>query len=410
MRKLKRLIKAILVTAFCVVLLLNMLLAYLITTPLGGKVLVYFFKQKFLAVGLMHVGHHQGTLENGFILQDVHIRGLSYLPDALLNIQEVRVYFPLSYPPHYDMYIFNARIFMPDSDPVVFTGEVHSGAIKGELYGRYVDLHELTRFWVGQEVKKSLQGFVSNMDLNIQGTLRDLKISGPFSADNVWYKSIHLTNTSSSMNLEMVWPVLREFQIKGEVLFNAGQINIRKVNLQLISSKLIFTGNPTNPMLNIHMGARAEDADIHIAIKGILSNPQMTVTSDPPMPPEEAMQVLFTGISFSRSPFNSVNSSQLAENFLNYSTQDTNDEPAVGFKTRLTKNLKLGAEMDQKPLPLWATNTYYSRKINGEMDVSNNVSLNVSQQVLTQDSYPSYVQDIQPQSETQVYVQYKKRF
>ena len=65
--------------------------------------------------------------------------------------------------------------------------------------------------------------------------------------------------------------------------------------------------------------------------------------------------------------------------------------------------------MDQMPSAPGATNTYYSRKINGEMDMTEHMSLNISQEVFTQDSYPSY-QDAQPQPETQIYVQYKKRF
>jgi hypothetical protein len=129
------------------------------------------------------------------------------------------------------------------------------------------------------------------------------------------------------------------------------------------------------------------------------------------MAPQEALRVLFTGNAWglSTSPFNGVTSSQLAENFLNYSLQDINDQRQFGFKTKLTDNLKLGAEMDQTPLPIGETNTYYTRKINGEMDVTEHTSLNVSRQVLPQDSYPSY-QYTDPESDTQIYLQYKKRF
>ena len=121
--------------------------------------------------------------------------------------------------------------------------------------------------------------------------------------------------------------------------------------------------------------------------------------------------MLFTGNAWSSStsPFNGVTSGELAENFLNYSLQNANDQQDIGVKTKLTDNLKLGAEMDQTPLPPGETNTYYSRKINGEMDLDDHMSLNVSQQVFPQDSYPSY-QEAQSAAETQVYLQYKKRF
>ena len=197
------------------------------------------------------------------------------------------------------------------------------------------------------------------------------------------------------------------------MILDSGLVNVRKVNLELSQSKFIFQGDVFNPMIDIHLGAKVEDMDIHLAIKGTLANPQLTVSSDPPMAPQEALQVLFTGNAWvsSTSPFNGVTSSELAENFLNYSLQDINDQQQLGLKTKLTDNLKLGVEMDQMPSPPGETNTYYSRKINGEMDLSDHMSLNVSQEVLPQDSYPSQAtQDAQPAAETQVYLQYKKRF
>ncbi len=90
---------------------------------------------------------------------------------------------------------------------------------------------------------------------------------------------------------------------------------------------------------------------------------------------------------------------------------DINDEQDLGLKTKLTDNLKLGVEMDQMPAPPGETNIYYSRKINGEMDMSEHMSLNVSQEVLPQERDPSQSsQDAQPDAETQIYLQYKKRF
>ena len=372
--------------------------------------LVRYFKQQFVAVGLMHVGHYEGSLQNGFILKDVSIKGLSYLPNALLRIQEIYVRLPLWDLPHSDLRIFNARLFIPDSDPVVFTGEVYAGQIKGDLYARSVDIHAAIRFWVSDDIRKNLRGFISSIDFKIRGPLFAPILNGSFLADDIHYKSMVLTNVIGRANLILVsftCPV----QMKGEVIIDSGLVNVRKVNLQLSTSKFIFQGDVFDPVIDIHLGAKVEDMDFHLAIKGTSDDPQLTVSSDPPMPPQDALRVLFTGnaLSASTSPFNGVTSSQLAENFLNYSLQDINDDQQFGFKTKLTDNLKLGAEMDQTPLPTGETSTYYTRKINGEMDLSEHMSLNVSREVLPQDSYPSY-QDAQPEDDTQVYLQYKKRF
>ena len=142
-----------------------------------------YFKQEFSAMGLMHVGHYEGSLHNGFILKDVSIKGLSYLPDALLRIQEVHVHLPLWDLPHSDFGIFNARIFIPYSDPVVFTGEVYAGQIKGNLYARTVNIHAASRFWAIEDIRKNLKGFITNIDLTVQGPLSSPRVSGHFLAD-----------------------------------------------------------------------------------------------------------------------------------------------------------------------------------------------------------------------------------
>ena len=412
MYKFKRPITAIFLTVFFIILLFSLGLAYLIVTPLGGKLLVRYFKQQFVSVGLMHIGHYEGTLQNGFILKDIRIKGLRYIPDALLRIQEVRVSLPLWDLPHSDFGIFNARIFIPNSDPVVFTGEVYAGQIKGNLYAGSVDLHAVSCFWAGEDLRKNLRGFISNVDVAVQGPLVSPRVSGSFLADNIQYKSIFLTDGFSRLDLTLI-PALGQIQVKGEMILDSGLVNVRRTDLELRTSKFIFQGDAFNPTIDILLGAKVQDMDIHLTIKGTSLNPQLTVTSDPPMAPQQALQVLFTGNAWtsSTSPFNGVTSSELAENFLNYSLQNINDQQDLGVKTKLTDNLKLGVEMDQTPLPPGETSTYYSRKINGEMDMNDYMSLNVSQEVFPQNRDPSQsAQDAQSAAETEIYLQYKKRF
>ena len=408
----KRLLTAILLTVLSVTLLLSVAFAYLIVTPLGGKLLVRYFKQEFASVGLMHVGHFEGTLQNGFILKDILIKDLSYFPDALVRIQEIRVHLTLWDLTHTDFNIFNARIFIPDSDPLVFTGDIIAGKIKGNLYARSVDVHAASRFWANDDIRKNLQGFASNVDLAVSGLVSSPVIEGSFVADSIRYKSIVVTDAISKANLVFLAKD-HLVQMKGGVVLYSGNVLVRKVNLQLSPSNFTFQGDVFNPVLNIRLGAKVEDMDIHLAINGTAANPQLSVTSDPIMPPQQALQVLFTGnaVASSVSPFNGVTSTELAQNFLDYSLQDMNEQQQLGLKTKLTDNLKLGVEMDQMPTAPGDTSVFYSRKINGEMDLSEHTSLNVSQEVLPQNRNPSQAaSDAQPSAETQVYVQYKKRF
>ena len=398
--------------AFSIILLLSAFIYYLVVSPLGGKMLVRYVKQEFSSIGLMHVGHYEGSLKNGFILKDVRVTDLTYLPNALMRIQEIQVQFPYWVPMLFDYNIFNARIILPDSDPIVFTGKISGGQIKGNLYGKSFDLHEASRFWAPDDIRNNLQGFASNFDVNIQGSLSSPTCTGYFLLDHIRFKSILLTDGFSRGNV-IFMPVNGQIQMKGEVIIESGLVNVRKTNLDLHQSKFNFRGDIYNPILDIHLGSKVEDMEINLAIKGPLTSAQLTVTSDPPMLPQEALRVLFTGNAWATptSAFNGVTSGELAQNFLNYSLSDMSDQQQFGLKTKLTDNLKLGAEVDQRPMAPWVTNTYYSRKVNGELDLSEHMSLNISQEVLTQGSNMSTsYSDTQAQPETEIYLQYKKRF
>ena len=412
MPRLKRLIIAFVITVLSIILLYGAACAYLIMTPLGGKLLIRYFKREFVSVGLMHVGHMEGSFQKGFILKDVNIKGLAYMPDAPVRIQEIHAYLPLGELFNYHFDIFNARIFIPGSDPVVFTGEVSAGQIKGNLYARSVDIHEASRFWTTDDIRKNLQGYITDVDFTIQGPLSSPQVSGPFSADSIRYKSVLFSDGISNLNLILL-PSKEQIQMKGVVIVNSGLVQLHNTNLELSQSKITYWGDMANPRLDIHLGAKVEDMDIHLAIKGDLDHPQLVVSSDPPMAPQDALRVLFTGNALfsSTSPFNKVSSSELAQDFLNYSLPDMNDQQQVGLKTKLTDNLKLGVEMDQVPASPVETNIYYSRKINGEMDLSDHMSLNISKEILPQNNYSySGAQDTESENETQVYLQYKKRF
>ncbi len=412
MHRFKRLITAIFLTILSVILLFSAVFAYLIVTPLGGKILVRYVRQQFAPVGILHIGHYEGSLHEGFVLKDVKVTGLSYFPNALLRIQEIHVRLPLWDLPHSDLGIFNARIFIPDSDPVVFTGEVTGAQVKGNIYAKSVDLQAAGRFWASEDIRKNLRGFVSNIDLTIQGPLPSPTVTGHFLIDSIRYRSVFLTDGFSRLQLTLI-PAAGQVRVNGEAVIDSALVNVHKTDLELASSKFIFHGDVFNPTINIHLGNKVEDMDIHLAIKGTLAKPQLTVTSDPPMPPQEALRVLFTGNAWSAStsPFNGVTSSDLAENFLDYSLYDINEDQNLGLKTKLTDSLKLGVEMDQLPAPPGETNIYYSRKVNGEMDMNENMSLNVSREVLPQNRDMSQsAQDAQPAAETQIYWQYKKRF
>ncbi|MBF0510901.1 MAG: translocation/assembly module TamB domain-containing protein [Candidatus Omnitrophica bacterium] len=413
MRWLIRIIIPVLLTLLSFIVILSAGFIYLIVTPSGAKLLVRCFKYEFLSQGRMHIGHCEGSLHHGFVLKDVKIMAMPFQPESTVRIQEIKVRIPVLTPSLYQVDIFNARLFVPECDPIVFTGKIHAGQISGNFYSNFVDIYQFSRFWAIKDIVQGLRGFITNADAQVMGTIFEPRIKGHFQVDTIRYRSVVLKDGVGGVDLTFNAPLSPVLLMSGEMTFDKANVIIRKIKLDLSESKAFFKGNVLNPLLDIHLGAKVEDMYIHLVVKDELLKPQLTVTSDPPMLPQDALRVLFTGNAFGpvNSPFDGITSGELARDFLNYSLNDINSQQQVGLKTKLTDRLKLGLEMDQRSVSVGDTNTFYSRKISGELDLNDNMSLNILKGVLPQENYMTQLsQGNDAEDETQIYLQYKKRF
>ena len=131
-----RLSTAIILTLISIILLFSIGLTYLIVTPLGGKILVRYFKQGFSSVGLMHVGHYEGSHYRMVLPQGCRVSE-DYLifPEAVLRIQEIKGASSIvGFAPILDFGIFLMPRIKVSSivNPIVFTGRVWPcGSVKG---------------------------------------------------------------------------------------------------------------------------------------------------------------------------------------------------------------------------------------------------------------------------------------
>jgi hypothetical protein len=100
-----------------------------------------------------------------------------------------------------------------------------------------------------------------------------------------------------------------------------------------------------------------------------------------------------------------------------YQLSDTSDDQKrIGIRRSLTDDLKVGVGLEEMRRPQYTnsgTPEAYAQTLEGEMAVSDRVSLNVSRKVLTYQenngTRASEQKDQQP-GETQIYLKYKRNF
>ena len=132
---------------------------------------------------------------------------------------------------------------------------------------------------------------------------------------------------------------------------------------------------------------------IDLAIKGTFLKPKLIFNSDPPMSEENIMIALVTGKSWS----------------------GIESEQGFGLRKKLTDTFNVGMQVQERPSQLGRDQALgYSRTLEGQMKLSDKFSLNVSKKYLpsSTESPQTGIASGQRQKddESQIYLQYKKRF
>ena len=331
-------------TILLVLIALSMAVAYLIVTPAGGKILIDYTLNKYASIASMSVGSYEGSIDQGFILKDIRITDWPAWPIATIHIQQARVQVPLWSWQKTSVDILNGRVFLPTSDPIVFSGQFNGGLLKGNVYAKAVDVHECATPFASEAMIKGLEGSVDGVDLQVTGPLLAFKVAGHLFVDQVKYKATTVSDAFTRVDLT-IHPVGELWPLFGEVVVDSGLVETHKVMVDLRKSKVSFSGDAFNPGLELYGDSYVEDIDISFSILGTAVKPQLKMDSDPPLPEDVLLLVLVTGKSWSgasSSLSKGALNSDLMSGFMDYFFLG-----GKGGQFSKTYWLKLGVELEQ---------------------------------------------------------------
>ncbi len=397
----------LLMASLLMLIAVSMGVVYLIVTPAGGKLLIDYTLNKYASIASMSVGSYEGSIDQGFVLKDIRITDWPAWPIATIHIQQAKVQIPLWSWQKVSVDVLNGRVFLPTSDPIVFGGQFTGGLLKGNVYAKAVDVHECVSPFASEEMIKGLEGSVDGVDLQISGPLMAFKIVGHLFVDHVKYKITTVNDAFTRVDLT-VQPVGEIWPLFGEVVVDSGFVETHKVMVDLRKSKVGFSGDAFNPALELYGDTYVEDIDISFSILGTAAKPQLKMDSDPPLPEDVLLLVLVTGKSWSgasSSLSKGALNSDLMSGFMDYFFLG-----GKGGQFSKTYGLKLGLELEQMPTQAGSSGLY-SRKLEGEVAVSDHVSVNVSKKILPQEHSPATSsQRLNQEGETEIYLKYKEKF
>lgn len=392
-KSLKHLLFSLLILA-CWVLMIGCVAAYvLLTTTWGAKIAATYVIESYIPFCNVHIGDYQGTIEKGLKLKDVTISRIPWVKGAMIHAQDLQIRVPLRHWDQVEVNIVNAKIVLPGSDPLVFTGTIIKKEIQGNCYSNNIDARQVVEALGYDELARSIYGYLSKVDFKVEGTVNAPRLRGHFIVDKFIYKNTTQVNDGFS-SLDLTFLSLGEnAALKGYIIMQSALVKVGKVGIDLMTSKVDFDGDVRDFKLDIHGSSRIEDIVIDMAIKETFKKPKLIFNSDPPMPEEMILIALGTGKAWSA----------------------TESEQGIGLRRKLTDTFKVGMEVKEWQTQLGNDQPLgYSRTLEGQMKVTDKFSLNVAKKYLpanTASSTPGLGSSSTPrQNESEIYLQYKQRF
>ena len=297
--------------------------AWLFTPQAAEQTLRFFLTPKYVQPENLKIGRVRGNLANGAWFEDVELKNIQGLPDgSVLRAKSVQLRLlsgieiddleaagippsecvvqiqKLILTPPYGRNVRwqNGRIHLPHSDPVLFYGSWTSRGPDIQVYARKVDVADILKFFPEIKAFRRVTGAAEEIHLFITGEARRPIFRGNLNAAKISYNKFSLSDARAAFSLR---PQAESGKISllGKVLVKGGTLSARKSNarIDLLSSVLLFKGDPSLPTFDLRGRSLVEDAEISIELRGTTDKPELTLTSDPPMSREQLLIMLATG-------------------------------------------------------------------------------------------------------------------
>jgi len=396
MNRIRNLIFVLLMTACSLVGIAAVGTYYLIATPAGVRALVHGTLLWAGQYATVTVESYSGTIDEGLILNNIEIRNWPFLgPQASVRIQRADVTLPLL-EPNVKVHVFNGRLDLPNCDTALFNGNYSDGSFQVNLFSKALDVVAIMRPFLPPEVVKNLQGTVLDNNLMLTGTLSNPRIRGHFYVDHIKYMGTVVREGLARFDLAFIGEG-SQWRMYGPLILESGTVNVRRSTIELAQSRAIFKGDIEAPALVVYGTAKNNDYTIDMTITGTLAKPQMKVRSDPYMPEDMAMMALGLG--------------SWMPTYFTLAYGGGNEK--MGLKKRIGDDLNVGFALEESPA-LTSRQQEYSRTLEGELSITEKLSVNVAEKLNpsrsdTQTGASSQA-DNRSQGESLLYLKYKNTF
>jgi len=236
-----------------------------------------------------------GTWPGEFILQEVVVEEpAGWPPGTKIDLQRVRTGLPLQR--EQVRAVYNGRLRLPYSDTVMFSGSQIDGGLNMRLFSKAVDLGDVLGALPVSPLLRRARGVLSDIDLSVAGTLAQPTVAGHGVITTLAYRGWTVTKAPAVIALSIQPDAdFQRIALHGRVSCSGGTLSAKETTVRLRTAQVTFDGDPAQPSFDVQGTSTIGGTTIRIVLKGTRTQPELRLTSEPPLPQGVLLVMLATG-------------------------------------------------------------------------------------------------------------------
>ena len=425
----KKNLSFIIITAVTILISFVCFIYLLFFTSKGSQTAADFAFSNYLNADDFSFERVEGDLKNGLSLYNVLIENSAKLPPgAVIKIQRIDMVFREFRLSRLEVEIYNGRLKLPFSDAVLFYGNYKQGLLDLNIYSKKVSAREIIDLFTHKRFFSTLSGVFNDVNLHIVGKLNQLAMEGSFFVEKIVKGNFSISGSPGSVMMYCD-DLFESMHLNGEIVLKSGTAAGRNTAVVALGgSKIVFESDPKTPKLNIRGRAEVDDVKINAVLQGTFNEPELKMSSYPPLTEDLLLVMLATGRSWGSVPAASGEgplSANLVRDFVDYfifggkgsqlagylgisdiSLIYDQDTKVMGVETALADKVRVSYEVE--PQTEENGNKMPKQTVGGKLKITDTVSVEAEKE-LSQKVSGEEEAAVQ-EGEGKVFLQFKKQF
>jgi len=272
---------------------------YFFFTSNGLKAVVKLSLSKYAKAREIRIDKIDGNVLLGIKIDGIQINRLKKIPEeVVVKIQHIDLNFHGFNLNDVDLKIKNGRVEIAKTQPIIFGGTYNKRKLDFNIYSRLIDVKSY--LWLFSEsviLKNATSGSIVEPDFYLRGSLNNNELSGKMIVKMLSFEKYSLLECPIDIK-GIIYSKGKKLQVKGDIFIQSGVINLGGSMVKQFRGKIFFTGDPYNPQFDLEGDSVVGGTRIHVVCKGNYLNPELKLTSEPPLPQDDLVVMLFTGNIF----------------------------------------------------------------------------------------------------------------